>query len=322
MNQSLGTLSPDTRALLDEAGLDPANIEQLIRATLAEDLGGTGGTPGNEGAAAGGGDITSRATVPAEAVLTCDYVSRAHGVAAGVVVLAVVADIVLTDGTFTAFVKDGESLEPGTALARVSGNAREILMLERTSLNILGHLCGIASVTRRWVDAVAATSAKIRDTRKTMPLLRALEKYAVRCGGGVNHRHGLYDAVLIKDNHIAAAGSVGAALDAVFAAYPSSDLVIQVEVDGLAQLDEALDHGAVLQKPLQILIDNFTLDDSVEAVRRVRERDARVLVEASGGLTLDRAPEVAATGVDFLAVGALTHSAPTLDIGLDFATGG
>jgi len=184
--------------------------------------------------------------------------------------------------------------------------------MERTSLNLLGHLCGIATETRRWVDALAGTGARVRDTRKTLPLLRDLEKYAVRCGGGVNHRRGLDDAVLIKDNHVAAAGGVGAALEAVRAAGLPDGVVVQVEVDSLAQLDEALAHGAT-----QVLLDNFSLDDSAEAVRRVRATAPQVLLEASGGLTLDRARAVAETGVDFLAVGALTHSVTQLDIGLD-----
>lgn len=293
------TLTPQAIALFEDAGLDPTPIERLIRDTLAEDLGTRG-------------DLTGNATVPADATLTCDYVSRASGVLAGLPVLAAIVDLALPGGTLTAYVKDGEALQPGTAIARVSGNARGVLALERTSLNIVGHLSGVASLTRRWVDAVEGTGARIRDTRKTMPLLRDLEKYAVRCGGGVNHRRGLDDAVLIKDNHVAAAGSVGAALDAVFAAYPDPDFVIQVEVDSLDQLDEALAHGAT-----QILLDNFSLDDSAEAVRRVRASHPGVLLEASGGLALDRAAAVAATGVDFLAVGALTHSAAVLDIGLD-----
>ena len=292
-------LTPQTIALFEDAGLDAAPVERLIRDTLAEDLGTRG-------------DLTGNATVPADATLTCDYVSRAEGVLAGLPVLAAIVDLALPGGTLTASVKDGQALHPGTAIARISGNARGVLALERTSLNIVGHLSGVASVTRRWVDAVAGTGARIRDTRKTMPLLRDLEKYAVRCGGGVNHRRGLDDAVLIKDNHVAAAGSVGAALDAVFAAYPDPDFVIQVEVDSLSQLDDALAHGAT-----QILIDNFSLADSAEAVRRVRTSHPGVLLEASGGLSLDRAAAVAATGVDFLAIGALTHSAPVLDIGLD-----
>jgi len=283
---------------LTHAGLDPVATERLIRDALTEDV--------------GAGDLTSSSTIPADTRMECAYVSRADGVAAGIPVLEAIAEIALTDGKLTALVGDGELLEPGTVLARVEGSAREILAMERTSLNLLGHLCGIATETRRWVDAIAGTGARVRDTRKTLPLLRDLQKYAVRCGGGVNHRRGLDDAVLIKDNHVAASGGVGAALDAVRAAGLADDVVVQVEVDSLDQLDEALAHGAA-----QVLIDNFSLDDSAEAVRRVRAATPHVLVEASGGLTLDRARAVAATGVDFLAVGALTHSVAQLDIGLD-----
>jgi nicotinate-nucleotide pyrophosphorylase (carboxylating) len=201
---------------------------------------------------------------------------------------------------------------PGDLLADITGNARSILAIERLSLNLLGHLCGIATLTSAWVDAVASTDAKIRDTRKTTTGLRDLEKYAVRCGGGVNHRRGLDDAVLIKDNHVAAAGGVGSALDAVHAAYAGRDIIIQVEVDNLTQLDEAIVHGAT-----QVLLDNFSPTDLRRAVAIVGTAPQRVQLESSGGLQLDNAAEIAATGVDFLAVGALTHSAPSLDIGLD-----
>jgi nicotinate-nucleotide pyrophosphorylase (carboxylating) len=274
----------------------------LIVATLAEDLGEAG-------------DITSSATVSATSLMRARYVSRSAGTAAGLPVLAAVADIGLglSGGwTFEALITDGAALVPGTALAEIAGPARAILALERTSLNLLGHLCGVATITARWVEAVAGTSTRIRDTRKTTPMLRDLDKYAVRCGGGVNHRRGLDDAILIKDNHVAAAGGVGAALDAVWLVHPRGSLVVQVEVDNLDQLDEALLHGAP-----QILLDNFDVRMCREAVQRVRARAPEVLLEASGGLSLDRAAAYAATGVDFLAVGALTHSSPSLDIGLD-----
>ena len=185
-----------------------------------------------------------------------------------------------------------------------------MLTAERTALNLLTHLSGIATATRAWVDAVAGTGARIRDTRKTLPGLRALEKYAVRCGGGVNHRMSLGDAALIKDNHVAAAGSVRAAIEAVRALRP--DIPLEVEVDTLDQFDEAVDAGAEL-----VLLDNFSTARHGGGGRRAASAPRRVLLEASGGLTLDRAAEVAATGVDFLAVGALTHSAPALDLGLD-----
>jgi nicotinate-nucleotide pyrophosphorylase (carboxylating) len=195
---------------------------------------------------------------------------------------------------------------------RVEGPLAGILIAERTALNFLGHLSGIATQTRQWVDAVAGTGAKIRDTRKTLPGLRALEKYAVRCGGGVNHRMSLSDAALIKDNHVAAAGSVTAALDAVGKLAP--DLPTEVECDTLDQLEEAVAAGAGL-----ILLDNFGVDDLARAVEL---NGGRALLEASGGLRLDAAAAVASTGVDFLAVGALTHSAPALDIGLDLVRSG
>jgi nicotinate-nucleotide pyrophosphorylase (carboxylating) len=207
---------------------------------------------------------------------------------------------------------DGARVAPGEVLASLTAAARPLLEVERTSLNLLGHLSGVATLTRSWVDAVEGTGARIRDTRKTMPMLRALQKYAVRCGGGVNHRTGLFDAVLVKDNHVAAAGGVGAALDAVRATSPDPHLVVQVEVDDLQQLREALAHGAT-----QVLLDNMPPALLREAVTLVRAEATGVLLEASGGLTLDTAHEVAATGVDFLAVGALTHSVPQLDIGLD-----
>ncbi len=187
-----------------------------------------------------------------------------------------------------------------------------MLTAERTALNLLTHLSGVASATKLWVDAVAGTGARIRDTRKTLPGLRALEKYAVRCGGGVNHRMSLGDAALIKDNHVAAAGSVAAAVRAVRRLAP--DIALEVEVDTLEQLDEALAVGATL-----VLLDNFDLTDTAAAVRRVRSGHPGVRLEASGGLTLDRAAAVAATGVDFLAVGALTHSAPIIDLGVDLS---
>ncbi|MHA3703341.1 carboxylating nicotinate-nucleotide diphosphorylase [Jatrophihabitans sp. YIM 134969] len=293
-------MRPATAAALVDAGLDPDAVTALVRAVLAEDLGEAG-------------DVTSLATVPAEAVLDVRYVVREAGVVAGLPVLAAMVDTAVgPDAVLDLLVADGARVEPGTAVAALRAPARAVLTLERTSLNVLGHLSGVATATRAWADAVAGTGAAVRDTRKTMPMLRALEKYAVRLGGGVNHRTGLYDAVLIKDNHVSAAGGVGAALDAAYAAHPRGTMVVQVEVDSLAQLDEALDHVAE-----QVLLDNFGLDDLRTAVARVRERAPKTVLEASGGLTLDVARAVAATGVDLLAVGALTHSARNLDIGLD-----
>jgi nicotinate-nucleotide pyrophosphorylase (carboxylating) len=293
-------LSAATVGSLRAAGLDPDAVAELLVRTLAEDLGEAG-------------DVTSAATVPDAAIARAFYVSRSVGTVAGLPVLAAIANLA-ADVTFEPSVADGDRLAPGQPLGEVAGPARAVLALERTSLNLLGHLCGVATVTAEWVAAVAGTATRIRDTRKTMPMLRDLDKYAVRCGGGVNHRRGLDDAILIKDNHVAAAGGVGAALDAVWKLHPRGSLVVQVEVDDLDQLDEALAHGAP-----QILLDNFDPPTCRVAVERIRSRAPGVLVEASGGLTLERAATYAATGVDFLAIGALTHSTPSLDIGLDFS---
>ena len=204
----------------------------------------------------------------------------------------------------------------GDVVATVTASTIALLAVERVSLNLLCRLSGIATSTRRWVEALAGTAARVRDTRKTTPGLRHIEKYAVRCGGGVNHRQGLYDAVLIKDNHVVAAGGVVAALEAVLRRYPGNAMVVQVEVDTLGELDEALAHGAT-----QIMLDNMSVEQMAEAVRRVRTTKGEVMVEASGGLSIDSAALVARTGVDFLAVGALTHSSPILDIALDFRQG-
>lgn len=292
------TAVTDSGAALRAAGVDPEAVRLLVRAVLAEDLG-------------DGGDITSELTVPADAVLEVRYVARQPGVVCGLAALPVLVEEVLGAAELDVVAADGARVGPGDVLARLRGPARGVLTLERSSLNLLGHLSGVATLTRSWADAIAGTPARVRDTRKTMPMLRALEKYAVRCGGGVNHRVGLYDGVLVKDNHVTAAGGVGAAVDAVLAAR-GRVRSIQIEVDDLDQLDDALAHGAP-----ELLLDNFDLDELREGVRRVREHAPHVRIEASGGLTLDRAAAVAATGVDYLAVGALTHSAPSLDIGLD-----
>ncbi len=277
------------------AALDPDAVEALARAALAEDL-------------AGGVDVTSTATVPAAQVSTGDFVARARGVVAGLPVAEAVLDIVTAGGAqFASRVADGDRVGRGDVLASVTGRTRDLLTGERTALNLLCHLSGVATVTRRWVDAVAGTGAAVRDTRKTTPGLRALEKYAVRCGGGVNHRMSLSDAALVKDNHVVAAGGVVPAFEAVRAMWPG--LPVEVEVDSLDQLDQVLDAGADL-----VLLDNMAPDLMREAVRRTA---GRARLEASGGLTLDNAAEVAATGVDFLSAGALTHSAPVLDIALD-----
>ncbi len=259
-----------------------------------------------------GPDVTTVATVPADATTAASLVAREPGVAAGVDVALLVLDEVLGPDGYRVLdrVEDGTRLDAGTALLRLDGPTRGLLTAERTLLNLVCHLSGIATATAAWVDAVEGTTAKIRDTRKTLPGLRALQKYAVRVGGGVNHRMGLGDAALIKDNHVAAAGSVVAALRAVRAAAP--DLPCEVEVDTLEQLDEVLAEDVQL-----ILLDNFPVWQTQIAVQRRNANAPAVLLESSGGLSLDSAAEYAGTGVDFLAVGALTHSVRVLDVGLD-----
>jgi nicotinate-nucleotide pyrophosphorylase (carboxylating) len=259
-----------------------------------------------------GPDITTMATVPAGAVATASMVPREPGAIAGVDVALLVMDEVIGSNGYQVLdrVADGARLRPGEPLLTVRAEARGLLTAERTMLNLICHLSGIATVTAAWVDAVDGTHAKIRDTRKTLPGLRALQKYAVRVGGGVNHRLGLGDAALIKDNHVAAAGSVVEALRAVRAAAP--DLPCEVEVDSLEQLDEVL-----AEAPELILLDNFPVWQTQTAVQRRDSRAPAVLLESSGGLSLDTAATYAATGVDYLAVGALTHSVRVLDIGLD-----
>lgn len=259
-----------------------------------------------------GPDVTTLATVPADATTTAQMVTREPGVAAGVDIALLVLDEVLgTDGyRVTGRVEDGTRLDTGDALLTVEADTRGLLTAERTMLNLVCHLSGIATATAHWVAAVDGTHAKIRDTRKTLPGLRLLQKYAVRLGGGVNHRMGLGDAALIKDNHVAAAGGVLEALSAVRAAAP--DVPCEVEVDSLEQLDEILGEHVEL-----VLLDNFPIWQTQIAVQRRDARSPRTLLESSGGLALGNAAEYAGTGVDFLAVGALTHSVRVLDVGLD-----
>ncbi len=259
-----------------------------------------------------GPDVTTAATVPADAVTTASMATREPGVVAGVDIALLVLDEVLGPDGYTVLdrVQDGARLTAGQALLTVRAPAQGLLTAERTMLNLVCHLSGIATATAHWVDAVEGTRAKIRDTRKTLPGLRALQKYAVRVGGGVNHRMGLGDAALIKDNHVAAAGSVLAALNAVRAAAP--DLPCEVEVDSLEQLDDVLGAGVEL-----VLLDNFPVWQTQIAVQRRDSRSPATQLESSGGLSLESAAGYAATGVDYLAVGALTHSVRVLDIGLD-----
>ncbi len=257
-----------------------------------------------------GPDATTAATVPADAVATASISPRVFGTLAGVPAALAVFDEVMDSYEVLEQRADGVRVRPGEAALVLRGQVRGLLTAERTALNLICHLSGVATVTAAWVEAVAGTGVAIRDSRKTLPGLRLLEKYAVRCGGGVNHRLGLGDAVLIKDNHVAAAGSVRVALRAARAQAPS--LPCEVEVDSLAQLDEALAENAEL-----VLLDNFTPELCAKAVQRVADLGASAELEVSGGLKIADARVYAETGVDYLSVGALTHSAAALDLGLD-----
>jgi nicotinate-nucleotide pyrophosphorylase (carboxylating) len=259
-----------------------------------------------------GPDATTEATVPAGAVATAEFTPRRPGVLAGVPAVLAVLDTVLGAGGYQVLTQrtDGERLAAGEPALRVRGPVRGLLTAERTALNLLCHLSGVATATAAWVEAVAGTGTVILDTRKTLPGLRLLQKYAVRCGGGQNHRLGLGDAILIKDNHVVAAGSVTAALTAARTAAPG--LRCEVEVDSLAQLDEALAAGAEL-----VLLDNFTPEQCEAAVRRRAEVGARAKFEVSGGLSLEVARSYAVAGVEYLSAGVLTHSSVALDLGLD-----
>lgn len=259
-----------------------------------------------------GPDVTTLATVPTDASTTASIVARGPGVFAGAEVALMVLDTVLGDGGYQVEhqVSDGTRLDAGATVLTVRALSRGLLTAERTMLNLLCHLSGIATTTAAWVEATSGTRAQIRDTRKTLPGLRLLQKYAVRVGGGVNHRLGLGDAALIKDNHVASAGSVLAALRAVRSAAP--DLPCEVEVDSLEQLDDVLAEGVEL-----VLLDNFAVWQTQIAVQRRNANSPGTKLESSGGLTLSTAAEYAGTGVDYLAVGALTHSVQALDLGLD-----
>lgn len=283
---------------LDPA-LDRDEVLRLIRTALDEDL-------------RYGPDVTSEATVPADAVAKAAVVSRSPGTVAGIDVGLLVFDEVIGAGNYQILdrVEDGSRVERGTAVLTVSAPTRALLTAERTMLNLVCHLSGIATATASWVDAVEGTQCRIRDTRKTLAGLRALEKYAVRAGGGVNHRMGLGDAALIKDNHVVAAGSVVEALAAVRELRP--DIACEVEVDSLEQLDAVLAQNVEL-----VLLDNFPLWQTQVAVQRRDAAAPQTKLESSGGLTLDVAADYASTGVDYLAIGALTHSVSVLDLGLD-----
>lgn len=280
------------------AGLDPAAVLAQIRAALAEDL------PGD--------DVTSVATIAGEARGSGVFAAREAGVVAGLGIAALVFHEVMGDTVeVTDRVADGTRVLPGDVVMRVSGPTRGLLTAERTALNYASHLSGVATATSHWVDALAGTRARVLDTRKTLPTFRALQKYAVRCGGGVNHRFSLSDRAMVKDNHVVAAGGVVPAYAAVRAAYP--DLRVEVEVTDLDELRELLEAGCT-----EILLDNM---DSARMAEAVRIAGGRATLEASGGLTIERAREVAETGVDFISVGALTHSVKVFDLGLDLSEG-
>ena len=290
-------LSVKLQAALLELGLNPDSILKLAKDAIAEDL-------------AGGTDLTSNATIAESQTSRALFQPRSAGVVSGLHVAAVVLEACgILDYEF--LVSEGASVIASTIIIRTHGSTRNLLLAERTALNFLGRLSGISTLTKQWVDAMVGTNTKVRDSRKTTPLLRDLEKFAVRMGGGTNHRMSLSDAALIKDNHISAAGGIAQAFTAVSSSVP--DDLIEIEVDSLEQLEQALAVGAKF-----ILLDNMPPEKCKEAVVLTA---GRAKLEASGGLTLVNARTYAETGVDFLAVGALTHSAPVLDIGLDFEMG-
>lgn len=284
-------------------GLDSQDVRRVVATALEEDL-------------RYGPDATTAATVPESATATAELVPRAHGVVAGIPVALAVFDAVLGgDYEVVSSRSDGSAVTAGEPVLVVRGGVRGLLTAERTVLNLLCHLSGVATATAAWVSAVRGTGCAIRDSRKTLPGLRLLQKYAVRCGGGVNHRMGLGDAVLIKDNHVVAAGSVTEALR--LAREHAAELPCEVEVDDSAQLAEALAAGAD-----EVLLDNFTPAGCAEAVRLRDARSPKTRLESSGGLRLENARAYAESGVDYLAVGALTHSVSALDIGMDLREAG
>ena len=287
--------------------LDPRFLERIVAIALEEDLG-----------TAPGRDVTTQATIGPDAVVTGAVVARADGVVAGLDAIAetlnqVAARLGLATAHVALHAADGDRVRAGDRLAEVSGAGHVVLVAERTLLNLVSRASGVATHTRRWADALDGTGARVLDTRKTTPGLRELEKYAVRCGGGVNKRMGLFDCAMVKDNHIVAAGSVTAAVRAIATRFP--EVPIQVEVETWDQAQEALAAGVRF-----LMLDNLPPDAMAGFVARVREREpelGKVWLEATGGLTLANAREVAATGVDFMSVGALTHSSAILDIALD-----
>jgi nicotinate-nucleotide pyrophosphorylase (carboxylating) len=278
-------------------GLSPNHIFQQVKDAIAEDL-------------AGGQDITSVATISESAVANAEFISRSAGVVSGLHVAAAVLEYCGINH-YEVLVDEGAKVSAGKVLITAQGNTRKLLLAERSALNFLSHLSGISTLTSQWVVAVSGTKCQIRDTRKTTPGLRHLEKFAVRMGGGVNHRLGLSQAALIKDNHILATGSISKAFNAIKKEFPGKE--IEIEVDSIEQLKEVIN-----LKPELILLDNMSVEQCIEAVSITA---GLVELEASGGITINNAKAYAATGVNYLAIGALTHSAPALDIGLDFKRG-
>ena len=278
-------------------GLSPNHIFQQVKDAIAEDL-------------AGGEDITSVATILESAVVNAEFISRSDGVVSGLHVAAAVLEYCGINH-YEVLVDEGAKVSAGKVLITAQGNTRKLLLAERSALNFLSHLSGISTLTNQWVLAVSGTKCQIRDTRKTTPGLRHLEKFAVRMGGGVNHRLGLSQAALIKDNHILATGSISKAFNAIKKEFPGKE--IEIEVDSIEQLKEVIN-----LKPELILLDNMSVEQCIEAVSITA---GSVALEASGGITINNAKAYAATGVNYLAIGALTHSAPALDIGLDFKKG-
>lgn len=294
----LDQLPRELLAELELAGLDPQAVHAAVLAALEEDL------------PAGSDDVTSAATIADDALGSADFAAREPGTVAGLGIAALVFHVVMGDTvSVTDRLPDGSVVAAGDVVMRVSGPTRGLLTAERTALNYASHLSGVATATARWVAALDGTRARVLDTRKTLPGYRALQKYAVRCGGGLNHRFSLSDMAMVKDNHVLAAGGVVAAYQAVRAAHP--DLRVEVEVTDLDQLRELLEVGCT-----EILLDNMDSPTMAEAVAITA---GRATLEASGGLTLERAREVAETGVDFISVGALTHSVVVFDLGMDLS---
>ena len=282
---------------LKNLGLSPNHIFQQVKDAISEDL-------------AGGQDLTSVATITQSQVSTADFITRTSGVVSGLHVVAAVLEYCGVNH-YEVLVDEGAKVSAGKLLITAQGNTQKLLLAERTALNFLSHLSGISTLTNKWVSEISGTKCQVRDTRKTTPGLRMLEKFAVRMGGGTNHRLSLSQAALIKDNHVLAAGSITAAFNAIKKMYP--DKSIEIEVDSIDQLNEA-----VKLKPDLILLDNMSVEQCSQAVLISA---GLVKLEASGGIAISNAKSYAATGVDYLAIGSLTHSAPALDIGLDFRKG-